>query len=281
MDRVRLTRRLRAGLPAAALAVAIALAMSDWPIGWRLWVDHPYVAANVAGLSLLFVAGAIIDAHIRRREARRWHGLGFAAAGEFAAILYDTGIAIAALTGADDGYRLRADVEFHLAPARDRATELLERDAEAPAARGEVGTLDPEFGGYLAVLVADDAWRRSCSQTLRVARSHLVEAVSRWTGTFAILNDDEQFNRVARTVTIMDLITALHMSLVGIRHVAGEAHLDPAAFATFATQWRTLRDAVNAELDFWNARRRVGSRVELLTLLREEPSEVESVSATT
>ena len=276
-----MTRRLRAALPATALVVAIALGVSDWPIGWRFWVDHPYVAATVAGLSLLFVAGAIVDAHIRRREAHRWHGLGFAAAGEFASILYDTGIAIAALTGADDGYRLRADVEFHLAPARDRATELLERDAEGPAARGDIDPFDPEFGGHLAVLVADDAWRRSCSQTLRVTRSHLVEAVSRWTGTFAILNDDEQFNRVARTVTIMDLTTALHMSLVAIRPHADEAHLDAATFAMFATQWRTLRDSVNTELDFWNARRRVGSRVELPLLLGEQPSALDSVPVTT
>ena len=275
-----MTRRLRAGLPAAALVVAFGLALSDWPLAWHFWVDHPYIAAFAAGMALLFVAGSIVDAHIRRREAHRWHGLGFAAAGEFAAILYDTGIAVAALTGADDGYRLRSDVEFHLAPARDRATELLAHHNEGSAARGDTGTLDPEFGVRLSVLVADERWRRHCSQTLRVARSHLVEAVSRWTGTFAILNDDEQFNRVARTVTIMDLITALHMSLVAIRPQGEDAHLDPTAFSTFATQWKALRDSVNAELDFWNARRRVGSRVELPTLFRDQPTERDSVAVT-
>ena len=127
---MQLTRTLRAGLPLIAVVVAVSLALSDWPIGWRLWVDHPYLTAFVAGGALLFVAGAVVDSHFRRREAHRWHGLGFVAAGEFASIQYDTGIAMAALVGIDDGYRLRSDVEFHLAIARDRATELLRLDGE-------------------------------------------------------------------------------------------------------------------------------------------------------
>lgn len=264
-----MTRALRAGLPVIAVTVALALALSDWPIGWRLWLEHPYIAAFVGGLALLFVAGAVVDAHMRRREARRWHGLGFAAAGEFAAILYDTGIAMAALSGTDDGYRLRVDIEFHLATARERATELL-REGEA----GGASSADPaEITGRLSVLVADEAWRGSASQTLRVARSHLVEAVSRWTSTFAILNDDEQFNRIARTVTIMDLITALHVSLVAIRPTEDGAHLDPAEFSTFAAQWTQLGASVGTELDFWNGRRRVGSRVDLSTLERQLAAE--------
>jgi hypothetical protein len=254
-------RTVRAGLPFIAVVVAVVLALSDWPLGWGLWVDHPYIAAFVGGAALLFVAGAVVDAHIRRREAHRWHGLGFVAAGEFAAIQYDTGIAMAALIGIDDGYRLRSDVEFHLAVARERAAELVRSD-------------DAEFAGdhaelaasRLATLVADDTWRRSCSQTLRVARGHLVDAVSRWTGTFAILNDDEQFNRVARTVTIMDLITALHMSLVAIAPPQAHAYVDTKGFSTFVTQWQTLLASVNAELDFWNGRRRVHTRVELASL---------------
>jgi len=127
---------------------------------------------------------------------------------------------MAALIGIDDGYRLRSDVEFHLAIARGRASDLLRSGGEKLAINP--GEVDDEFlTSRLTVLVADDAWRRSCSQTLRVARGHLVDAVSRWTGTFAILNDDEHFNRIARTVAIMDLITALHMSLVAIGHQQG------------------------------------------------------------
>ena len=272
-QRARITHALRGALPLFAIAVAVALALSDWPLGWRLWVDHPYIAAFVGGTSLLFIAGAVIDVHMRRREAHRWHGLGFAAAGEFAAILYDTAIAIAALTGGDDGYRLRSEVEFHLASARDRASELLRKDADSRAPQPQKerhhAGLD---GSQLAVLLGDEEWRRGCSQTLRVSRSHLVEAVSRWTATFAILNDDEDFNRVARTVTIMDLITALHMSLVALRPATNDALLEQAVFANFATQWGALRDAVDAELDFWNARRRVGSRVVLPTFEPERPA---------
>jgi hypothetical protein len=259
---MQLTRSVRGGLPFIAVAVAVALVLSDWPLGWRMWVEHPLVAAFVGGGALLFVAGAVVDAHLRRREAHRWHGLGFVAAGEFAAIQYDTGIAMAALIGIDDGYRLRSDVEFHLAIARERAAELVRYDEE------QFGGDNAEFAaGRLATLVADSAWRRSCSQTLRVARGHLVEAVSRWTSTFAILNDDEQFNRVSRTVTIMDLITTLHMFLVAIGPSEERVDVEAEGFATFVIQWQSLLSSVNAELDFWNARRRMDTRVELASLL--------------
>ena len=273
-----MTRTLRGALPLIAIAFAVGLALSDWPLGWRLWLDHPYVAALVAGVTVLFVAGSVVDAHLRRREARRWHGLGFAAAGEFAAILYDTAIAIGALTGHDDGYRLRSDVEFHLAAARDRASELLRYDLDIPAeisAQPHVGTA----ASQLSILVADDVWRRSCSQTLRVSRSHLVEAVSRWTTTFAILNNDDDFNRVARTVTIMDLITVLHISLVAARPSDGEGQLD-AALPDFVEKWRALQDSVNTELDYWNARRKVGSRIELPALGPEPPAAAVKAPAT-
>ncbi len=272
---MQLSRALRVGLPAIAVVVALSLALSDWPLGWRAWRDHPYVAAFAAGIAVLFVAGAVVDAHFRRREAHRWHGLGFVAAGEFAAIQYDTGVAMSALIGVDDGYRLRSDVEFHLAVARDRAIELLPPDSETFL--GERREIDDELlTSRLAVLVADEIWRRSCSQTLRVARGHLVEAVSRWTGTFAVLNDDEQFNRVARTVTITDLVTALHMSLVAIRPSGEPADIDTMGFAAFASQWRTLLNSLTAELDFWNARRRVHTRVEVATL-GERPADRDPV----
>jgi hypothetical protein len=262
---MHLRRTLRAGLPFIAVVVAVALPLSDWPLGWRVWVDHPYVSAFVAGMALLFVAGAVVDAHFRRREAHRWHGLGFVAAGEFASIQYDTAIAMDALIGIDDGYRLRSDVEFHLAIARDRASELLRPDSEIFSLERREAD-DEDLTSRLAVLVADETWRRSCSQTLRVARGYLVEAIGRWTGTFAILNDDEQFNRVARTVTIMDLITALHMSLVVIRPPDERADVDTTAFSTFVGQWQTLLNSVNTELDFWNTRRRVHTRVDIPAL---------------
>ena len=118
------------------------------------------------------------------------------------------------------------------------------------------------------MLAADGRWRGSCSQTLRVARSHLSEAVSRWAGTFAILNDDEQFNRVTRTVTVMDMITALHMSLVAIGFPHEESEDDEAVLVTLTRHWSSLLHAVNAERDFWNTRRQLERRVELPALLR-------------
>jgi hypothetical protein len=270
MGRGHFTRALRAGLPLIALGVALGLALSDWPIRWRFWHHHPFLTDFSAGLALLLLAGAVVEAHMDRREARRWHGLGFAASGEFASIYYDIGIALAALSGTDDGYRLRVEVEFHLAPARDRAAALLPPDSAGRAASGsEERKLDDDvLARRLEVLVADGAWRGSCSQTLRVARSHLSEAVSRWAGTFAILNDDEQFNRVTRTVTIMDMITALHMSLVAIGFPDEERGDDEAVLATLTRHWSALIVAVDAERDFWNARRQLERRVELPALLR-------------
>ncbi|HEY1777069.1 MAG TPA: hypothetical protein VGG41_12995 [Solirubrobacteraceae bacterium] len=251
-----------------AILLAVALAISDWPLGWRFWGHHPFIAEFAGGLALLFVAGSVFDAYRRRREAHRWHGLGFAAAGELAAILYDTAIAVSALTGSDDGYRLRSDVEFHLGPARDRATRLMGRapiDADAIYDEPDPGGA----AGMFSTLIGDAAWRRGASQTLRVSRSHLVEAVSRWATTFAVLNDDEDFNRVAHTVTIMDQITSLHMTLVAVPQAGEAVNLDPVALSSFATQWTKLRDAVDTELAFWTARRRLGSRIELaVPLLR-------------
>ena len=270
MERGHLARTVRVGLPLIALGVTVALALSDWPFHWRFWERHPLLTEFSAGLALLLLAGAVIEAHLDRREARRWHGLGFAAAGEFASIYYDIGIAMRALSGTDDGYRLRVEVEFHLGVARDRASELLPSDvSNLLAAGGEWQELDDDVLAHrLEVLAADGPWRGSCSQTLRVERSLLSEAVSRWAGTFAILNDDEQFNRVTRTVTIMDMITALHMSLVAIGFPHEERGDDEAVLATLTRHWSSLLHAVNAERDFWNTRRQLERRVELPTLLR-------------
>src|SRR5262249_34806580 len=162
------------------------LALSDWPFGWDFWFEHPYLAAFAAGLALLLLTGAVLDAYLRRREARRWHGIGMAAATEFLSIFYDESIAMDALLGFDNGYRLGHDVEFHLAVARARAAALLspahpdaEIDEETVATR-------------LPTLLADEAWRNGCSQTLRTLRGHHIDAVSRWAATFATLDYDDE-----------------------------------------------------------------------------------------
>jgi hypothetical protein len=77
----------------------------------------------------------------------------------------------------------------------------------------------------------------------------------------------------------MDLITALHMSLVAIGPSAGPGDIDANGFSSFATQWQTLLRSVKTELDYWNTRRRVHTRVELLSLLREPPADRDLLSA--
>ena len=36
--------------PALALVLAVGVSLTDWPLGWSFWVDHPLDAAIVAGL---------------------------------------------------------------------------------------------------------------------------------------------------------------------------------------------------------------------------------------
>src|SRR5262245_36699751 len=226
-------------VPVAAVGVALGLALSDWPFRWAFWFEHPYLAAFAAGLALLLLTGAVIDAYLRRREARRWHRIGMAAATEFLSIFYDEGIAIDALLGFDNGYRLAADIEFHLGIARARAAALL------PLVDGDKELDQATLAMRLSDLLVDEAWRNSCSQTLRALRGHHIDAVSRWAGTFAALHYDDEFERVARSVAIMDLAVVLHILLVRISlAAAGGAPLDDASVVEFTTNWWSLDHAI-------------------------------------
>jgi hypothetical protein len=245
-------------LPMAAVAVAVALLLSDWPGGWSLWFDHPYLAAFCAGLALLLLTGAVLDAYLRRREARRWYGIGMAASTEFLSIFYDEGIAIDALLGFDNGYRLGVEVEFHLAAARSRSAALL------PLTDSDEELNKDALAARLSVLLADDAWRNSCSETLRRLRGHHIDAVSRWAGTFATLHYNDEFERVARSITIMDLVVVLHVLLGRISLASAEgAPLDDGSVEEFTNNWWSLERAITNERDFWNAQRKVDQRVEL------------------
>ena len=91
------------------------MALSDWPVEWPFWIDHPLIAALAAGLALLFLTGAVVDSYVRRREARRWVGVGRAAAIEFAVYIAVRWV-MPQLLGVDFQIRVWPDVEFHLTP---------------------------------------------------------------------------------------------------------------------------------------------------------------------
>jgi cell division protein FtsW (lipid II flippase) len=71
---------LRRSLSFVAILVAALVLVSDWPLGWAGWTEHPYLAAFAAGLVLLLLTGSVVDVILRRREARRWIDLGRGAA---------------------------------------------------------------------------------------------------------------------------------------------------------------------------------------------------------
>jgi hypothetical protein len=115
----------RRWLPLAAVGLVVGLALSDWPGAWPFWIDHPLIAALVGGIALLFLTGAVVDSFLRRREARRWVGVGRAAAIEFAVFFETTRWVMVQLLGVDFWVRVSPDLELNLAPARSRAAELV------------------------------------------------------------------------------------------------------------------------------------------------------------
>ena len=71
-DELRMAQRGRRYLPLVAILLTVALVVSDWPLDWSFWIDHPFIAALAAGLVLLLLTGSVVDAILRRREARSW-----------------------------------------------------------------------------------------------------------------------------------------------------------------------------------------------------------------
>jgi hypothetical protein len=117
--------RCRRWLPVAAGLLLLAAIATDWPLGWSFWAGHPLVAAVTGGAVLLIFTGAVVDAYLQRREARRWQHIGHGAAHEFVNIFQSGGMALLQLLGYDWGEYCRADIEQPLRPARERAQRLL------------------------------------------------------------------------------------------------------------------------------------------------------------
>jgi cell division protein FtsW (lipid II flippase) len=92
-------KRLR--WPLLAVLGSAALVLTDWPLGWSFWVDHPLVAAVVAGLLVVIVTVAVIDSYLRSREAKRWGSVGRIAAAEFSHVFDQAQLGLLGMLGFD------------------------------------------------------------------------------------------------------------------------------------------------------------------------------------
>ena len=142
---------LRRFLPALAIVLASVLVLSDWPLDWSFWLDHPLLTAFVAGLVLLLLTGSVVDVILRRREARRWVDLGRGAAYALDQVFYFSGIAMFQLLDVGGHMRLSPEIEFHVAPARARAAQLLPNP--------------PDPGGVDVMIEVNEEARRRCKPT--------------------------------------------------------------------------------------------------------------------
>src|SRR5262249_5252 len=149
-------------LPGIAVLVSLALVATDWPLEWSFWIDHPFVAALVAGLVLLLLTGSVLDVVLRRREASRWRDLGPGAAYALEQLFILYRIAMLQLRGARADVQLTAEIELQVAPARARAIELLGQlpspvELELMMEYTEAGTRSVR-ADRLPALVRDDEW---------------------------------------------------------------------------------------------------------------------------
>ncbi len=206
---------VRRSLPLLAGAVVVGLVASDWPGDWPFWAEHPQVAGIAGGLALLLVAGAVVDSYLRRREARRWVGVGRAAAIEFAVFFEVNRWVMPQLLGADFWVRVWPDVEVHLTPSRERAAALvpvrLAADDMVRLFMTDEGwaEYDAWIRRRLPVLAPDNPWRVSTFVALHTLNRMHAAMIAQWTSLFAVLGDDARFEHVSQTVEIMDRIVAM------------------------------------------------------------------------
>jgi hypothetical protein len=253
---------LRRGLPFVAIVVAVVLLVSDWPLGWSVWIEHPFVAAFAAGLVLLLLTGAVVDVILQRREARRWVDLGRAAAYALDQVFWLSRIAMSQLVGAGRYAGLPPEIQFHVAPARARALELLGEPSRAQQADAM-----PDYGeervaavsvDRLPVLLSDARWRDDALLALlALARAH--EAViARWISAFGALGDAEGFRRVGRSIAILDRAEVVVQQLEVIDEVDANGALSDVtagnAVQTVVTRWEELVRAYFHEAEYWQDR---------------------------
>ena len=257
---------LRRGLPVVAILIAAAFLLSDWPLGWSGWGEHPFVAAFVAGLVLLLLTGSVVDVILQRREARRWVDLGRGAAYALDQVFFLSGMAMFQLLGAGGDTPLTPEIEFHVASARTRArthfpdraigaTSLIDYNEESAAALCDE---------RLPALLADAEWRDHALMTILTLARAQEATIARWVSAFGVLGDAEGFRRVGRSIVILDRAEVVVQRLLvvaeaGAEEECAEDSTFEASVHAVVTHWRELGRAYYVEAHFWEDRHAVGS----------------------
>ena len=269
-DELRMAQRGRRYLPLVAILLTVALVVSDWPLDWSFWIDHPFIAALAAGLVLLLLTGSVVDAILRRREARSWVDVGRGAAYALDQVFYLSGIAMFQLLGVGSGLRLTPEIEFHVAPARARAAALLPNRPDP----GDVLIEYNEEGASalreerLPILLRDDKWRdHALFAVLALARAQEM-TIARWISAFGALGDNAGFRRVGRSIGILDRAEVVAQQLTVLRDagVAGgefDRAASDVAVRSVMTYWEELVRAYYDEAYYWEDRHSSGSGLDI------------------
>lgn len=250
---IRLADRRRCG--------AVAISLTDWPLGWHFWLDHPLDAALVAGFLVVLVTAAALDTYLRSRESRRWRSVGRAAAAEFSHVFDQAVVGMLSLLGFDVP-RPRQEIESALAEPRARAQALLDlppgdpagllQRQRDPADRGDDGWQRER----LEILIHDAEWLKGCHETLVAIGQLQLALISRWVSSFAILNDDGHLARVERALRLIEAERALDSSLFVVGDDRTEAQTDDAI-----GQWSSLVADLRREANYWYLRYQEGAEI--------------------
>ena len=269
----RVIAPIRRYLPAIAITLSVVLVLSDWPLGWSLWFEHPFLAALAAGLVLLLLTGSVVDVILRRREARRWVDLGRGAAYALDQVFYLSSIAVVQLLGVWGEMRLSPEIEFHVAPAHARAVALLGPGTDADTdidvmfeyMETRVAALRDD---RLPTLIRDRQWRdHAVFAILALARSQET-TIARWIGAFGTLGDNEGFRRIGASIRILDRaeVVVQHLLVIRDAEVVGSqpdrSALD-ASVQRVVAYWGELVAAYDDEADYWERRHATASGLDI------------------
>jgi hypothetical protein len=258
----------RVAVPAIAVVAAAAIGLTDWPVGWAFWVEHPLDAALVGGLLVVLLTVAILDTYLRWRESRRWGSVGHVAAAEFSHVFDQAAQTMLSLL-AFDLPRARQEIETALAEPRARAQMLLESLSNAPSGIELAELLlrqrdpdDPGDDGWqrerLNVLVRDTEWLQGAHETLVAVSALQLALISRWVSSFAIVNDDAHLVRVERALRLTEAARTLDSSLgmLFVREDRTTANLENAM-----RRWSSLVASYRREANYWYLRYQQGAEV--------------------
>ena len=196
-------------------------------------------------------------------------------------VFYLSGLAMFQLLGVGGDTRLSPEIEFHVAPARERVAALLpSNDASAHVdvmIEYNEASASALRRDRLPVLLRDSQWRDHALLTVFALARAQETTIARWIGAFGALGDNEGFRRVGRSIGILDRAEVVIQHFLVIRNAdvaAGQfdhAASDASVLAV-TTYWEDLVRAYHEEATYWEDRHTLESRLGIgehpTTLLR-------------